>query len=212
MSGRGNTGLGGSCLSLICWYIYVDCQLALSILPLLSCDGAVSPAEDMWCCSGRVSRTWCLSSSTVVPLPSDQLSSAVITPRANGNPSLFTCTHMIINAKEIFMRTHMNISSCVCSYADARRIQSTSYAADLYACICTQACTAYRQDGTHAHAEILYSVLIIFLLCSGQTLDALLFRLQHRFLGGLQNCGESALSGSRVLYSLYSAPNKIHMF
>lgn len=110
------------------------------------------------------------------------------------------------------MRTHMNISSYVCSYADARRIQSTSYAADLYACICTQACTAYRQDGTHAHAEILYSVLIIFLLCSGQTLDALLFRLQHRFLGGLQNCGESALSGSRVLYSLYSAPNKIHMF
>ncbi len=161
------------------------CQFALNILQLLSCDGGGFPAEEAWLCiagsAGLVSCTWCLSSSIVIPLLSDRLISPVTTQRANKNPWILTCTYMIINANKIFMKTHMNISSCVhvltCSvYRQSHMLQIYMHAYCIHTkahiltystvCIHTHVCNIDKMAYIHTHK---YSVL--FSLFSSCTQD-----------------------------------------
>lgn len=109
----------------------MNCQFALNILQSSSYGVGGFPAEDEWWCTiciagsaGLVSCTWRLGSSIVIPLPSDQLVSPAITPRARKNPWILIYIPMIIKANKIFTNTQW-------SYVYAQRI---SYAADLYAC------------------------------------------------------------------------------
>lgn len=77
-------------------------------------------------------------------------------------------------------------------------------------CIHTHGCNIDKMAHIHTciHTKILYSVLIIFILCSGRLLDALLFRLQYWFLSVTKLWGV-ALSAPCVLHS---APNRYTCF